>query len=649
MLRNSLVCFTILWILLQVLVEVNCQMTPFKPSVYYGHTATFIDNKLYISSGSNINQKQVKEFFYLDVSVPFNTQELPWQDLSNINMVPPNQYATSVKGGPNNDTLFFYGGFTTDQTMALVYTFDSQSIVWSIPKITGVNTVRKYGLTAIINNDGRMYLWSGATTVFYGMITIYADEMLILDTINLSWSQGSLVNAPIPRCDYGAALLPNNKIIYIGGSSDPTTIFDAYTLNIRTGSALTLNEVYIYDTINDNWDTKVTSGKIPSNRAGFSTVLGLDGQRIIIFGGYFIYPGYLDTTLYVLDLNDYNWYIPKISGNIPNPRVYHDTNVVGKYMVISFGSGGNRAAGENDILLLDISNNDEYVWTTMFDPSVPKNNTMPSPSLLPPSPPPSPPSPSPSLSSLPSSSNNSNNTTGIVLGSLLSGILLSVGGFLIYKWNKNKQNQKTIYRNENYHNYNPEEKELPIERDIHNYEQAINNNNEQEIVQIPRNKNTINYESIMIPPSVINKNIYHKQEIILAPETNHELIITQVNDFHGQEIKDENATNYEPTIIPANNHDQEIIQIHQNENHITNHEPITPAPVIINTNNYNYEQEIISTSNNTNRLLSQILKDEILQAVKQEIGQNLKNEILQAIKEENFNNFNIAKDNTRLN
>ncbi|RGB23127.1 hypothetical protein C1646_779696 [Rhizophagus diaphanus] len=306
-------------------------MTPFKPSVFYSHTATLIDNKLYILNGFDINDIQTKEFFYLDVSVPFNTQELSWQDLSNINMVPLHSSATSVKGGPNNNTLFLYGGFSSDQTMSLVYAFDSQSIVWSIPKIAGVNTIIKWWLTGIINNDGRMHLWSGCTN------TDYVNEMLILDTINLNWSKGSVINAPTPRCSYGAALLPNNKIIYIGGDNDDTTTFNNNTMNISKGTALTLSEIYIYDTINDIWDTKVASGKIPSNRAAFSAVLGLDGKRIIIFGGYFINPGYLDTTLYVLDLNNYNWYIPKISGKIPKPRAFHKANVIGKYMVISFG------------------------------------------------------------------------------------------------------------------------------------------------------------------------------------------------------------------------------------------------------------------------------------------------------------------------
>ncbi|PKY59651.1 hypothetical protein RhiirA4_482575 [Rhizophagus irregularis] len=236
-------------------------MTPFKPSVYSRHTATLIDNKLYILGGYDLNNNRIKEFFYLDISVQFNTQELSWQDLSNINMVPPHSSATSVKGGPNNDTLILYGGISSDQTMASVYTFNSQSIIWSIPKIAGVNTFIKWGSTGIINNDGRMYLWSGSTDTGYVI-----NEMFILDTINLSWSKGSIINAPTPRFGYSATLLPNNKIIYmgkrvififkyvllfllmnaycLGGDNDVTTTYNISTLNISKGTALTLSEVY---------------------------------------------------------------------------------------------------------------------------------------------------------------------------------------------------------------------------------------------------------------------------------------------------------------------------------------------------------------------------------------------------------------------
>jgi hypothetical protein len=66
----------------------------------------------------------------------------------------------------------------------------------------------------------------------------------------------------------------------------------------------------------------------------------LDGQKIIIFGGN---PDVdiktLDVTdsIYVLNLLNYEWSIPKTSGQIPKSRMFHRANLIGKYMVISFG------------------------------------------------------------------------------------------------------------------------------------------------------------------------------------------------------------------------------------------------------------------------------------------------------------------------
>src|SRR4051794_13243411 len=95
--------YIILWLLFQLLVEINCQKTPLRPIQRYFHTATLINDNLYILDGANIvNDAEINEFFYLDVSVPFNTKELLWQNLTNINTVPAHDGAATVKGGANN-------------------------------------------------------------------------------------------------------------------------------------------------------------------------------------------------------------------------------------------------------------------------------------------------------------------------------------------------------------------------------------------------------------------------------------------------------------------------------------------------------------------------------------------------------------------
>jgi len=42
-------------------------------------------------------------------------------------------------------------------------------------------------------------------------------------------------------------------------------------------------------------------------------------------------------SLYVLDLNNFNWYIPKTTGQIPSSRIKYETVLIGKYMVVTFG------------------------------------------------------------------------------------------------------------------------------------------------------------------------------------------------------------------------------------------------------------------------------------------------------------------------
>ncbi|CAI2162325.1 6594_t:CDS:2 [Funneliformis geosporum] len=226
--------------------------------------STLIDDKLYFLDGKNFGNN----FFYLDVSIPFNTQKIIWQYLKNLNTVPAHSAATSVKGGANNKTLFLYGGIPINNaTMSLVYTFNTQKKSWSIPKITGDNTVRKDNLKGIADNKGLMYLFGGHSNTE----GTYFNDMLILDTVNLNWKIGNSVNAPSPRSLYGAALLSNHYIIY----------------------------------------------------------LGLNGQQIIIFGGYVE----SQDSLYVLDLLNFVWYIPKISGKIPSSRHWHQANVIRKYMI----------------------------------------------------------------------------------------------------------------------------------------------------------------------------------------------------------------------------------------------------------------------------------------------------------------------------
>ncbi|CAB4378375.1 unnamed protein product [Rhizophagus irregularis] len=386
--------------------KINCRGV--LPSQRYLHTVTLIDNNLYIIGGQYLTDTSIeiigKEFICLDVSNPFNTWELSWENLTDINMVPSHIGAASAQSVAN---MFLYGGISTNNDEKdLIYIFDTRgNSTNSWITLNAIGETNKAFLTSI-DNDGKMYLFGGKNKLNDEIL----NDMLIFDTITLTFTSGSLVNAPSMRTDYGAVLLPNKNIIYLGGS-------------IINNEPLTLNEVYLYDTIQDNWSVKTTSGYIPSRRFAFSAVLSLDGQKIIIFGG----KGTTNlTALYELDVTNFNWYIPKVSGQIQDPRYWHKANVIGKYMVISFGCCYDQSI-ESDILLLDISNDQEYVWTTNFEPHLPSPlpTQVPTQEVI-------------SLRPFPSSS-----VLSPIMGTSITVFLLTIICIYAYKWTKLIRNMPT--------------------------------------------------------------------------------------------------------------------------------------------------------------------------------------------------------------
>ncbi|CAG8506496.1 17417_t:CDS:2 [Funneliformis caledonium] len=390
--------YIVSWVLIiQLSVGVNCQML--QRSL---HTTTLVDNKLYIIGGvHDLNGGVIgNQFLYLDVSVPFNTDKLSWNDITSTNIVPAHSAAAS---GTSNGALILYGGnvFAEKTKMDLIYMFNALNNTWmNVPKLND-EKLRKSDLKGISVND-RIYLFGG---MYNKTLT---NSMVIFDPVNLGFTTGILINAPAPRMRHGATLLPNRQIAYFGGMDD-------------FGVKFPLNEIHFYDTMSDSWSKKDATGRVPSGRDAFSSVLGLDGKRLIIFGGFQMAPA---DALHVLDLTNMLWTVPNITGKLPMSRYHHQANVVGRFMVISFGKDYDQTI-DNDVLLLDISNNDNYVWTNSFDTQLP--NPL-------------------SLKGKPSSTTNKSILiSASVVSIIIFGFLVLTGVFL-YKSHKKKQNRAKILR-----------------------------------------------------------------------------------------------------------------------------------------------------------------------------------------------------------
>ena len=104
----------------------------------------------------------------------------------------------------------------------MLHSYNLETNVWDIPKTNGIQPERKREINGVINNEtGKFYIFGGATDKYTGsQNTIIFNDMNIFDTVSLTWSKGSTINAPLPRVNYTATLLSNGMIVFIGGRED---------------------------------------------------------------------------------------------------------------------------------------------------------------------------------------------------------------------------------------------------------------------------------------------------------------------------------------------------------------------------------------------------------------------------------------------
>ncbi|KAF0470698.1 galactose oxidase [Gigaspora margarita] len=308
------------------------------------HCSVLINKKIYIGGGrigggNRDDSSTTNEFFYLDISKQFtiiNNASLPWNDLTYTGS-PQKYLSTACIGGKNNDIIFILGGGPIDQQFINVNKFETSKQQWFNVNTTATTPVDRYSLSCAKFNNGKIVIFSGFTN-----LTDAPNDLLIFNTLTELWSLSNASNAPPNRSAYCAIILPDENILYIGGTgSDSSTV-------------LPMDQLPLYNTGSDTWITKNTSGPTPPGRSQFSAVITPDG-RIVIFGGND------DLTL---------------SG--------HTATLVDNYMFVFFGLFSNDNLSSR-IFMLDVSQKDSYSWVTEFIPSnatttIPNNTTTITPS-----------------------------------------------------------------------------------------------------------------------------------------------------------------------------------------------------------------------------------------------------------------------------
>ncbi|RIB08473.1 hypothetical protein C2G38_2045134 [Gigaspora rosea] len=199
-------------------------------------------------------------FFYLDVSKQFNTTALPW---NNLNKFLPNDGVSACSGGNNNDIFLFSGLIVTEFTVFTVK-YDINNQKWT-DNITNGPSPRSYISCAKFNNQ--------LIAIFAGLADgrNNPNDLWIFDSLALTWSLSNAPNPPQPIWSYCAITLPDQTILYMGGT--------AYE-NVTTEILMPLNSIPLYDSASDMWKTLETSGPTPPSRKAFSAVLSMSFDNV---------------------------------------------------------------------------------------------------------------------------------------------------------------------------------------------------------------------------------------------------------------------------------------------------------------------------------------------------------------------------------
>ncbi|KAF0469267.1 galactose oxidase [Gigaspora margarita] len=313
--------------------------------------AVLVNNKLYIIGGLPNNDS-----FYLDVSKNFNVSDMasmPWTDISTG--APRKDSISACIGGMNNDSIFVIGNKPSASFQPLVSQFDTTKQTWSNVTASGAPPVDRYYISCASFGKGLIAIFSGAYVTGNDN-----NDLWLFNTLSLSWIKSNATTAPAARSGYCAITLPDDNILYIGGS-----------YNFSITSLIPMNILPLYNTKNDSWSNITTSGQTPPSRR-FSSAVLTPNKRILMFGGVNDASLSYYNDLWILDISTYQW----STGNITNPslgpsNLYdHTATVVGNYMFVCFGTNSQNyptpTNSSSKIYVLDISKNDSYQWVTDF-------------------------------------------------------------------------------------------------------------------------------------------------------------------------------------------------------------------------------------------------------------------------------------------
>ncbi|CAG8532781.1 3805_t:CDS:2 [Acaulospora morrowiae] len=304
-----------------------------------------VDDKVYFHGGYNDSSPNITatEFFYLDISAPFNVNDkrtIPWVNLSNITGSPAKHGHTACVGGTKKSSIFFIGNVR--DVPPFVAQFDLTRQKWITSTNESTVSLHINRTQCVTSGDGIIYFLNGLTT----------NNLVNFNTINFTWTfiPVTVENRTMYYCS--TTMMPDGVIIFIGGRY------------VDNNSFVSLEKFTTYNTTSASWGFIIPSGFGPSTCFPEGSVLTNYGH-ILIFGcGEAFNISVVDTT------NNYTWIAPIITNDyIPKNLMSYSLTLIGDYVLMAFGFLYtdiilDRGSQSDSIYILNVSQKNNYTWIT---------------------------------------------------------------------------------------------------------------------------------------------------------------------------------------------------------------------------------------------------------------------------------------------
>ncbi|KAF8932540.1 hypothetical protein EDD21DRAFT_362729 [Dissophora ornata] len=372
------------------------------PVAVSGPTFARTSTRFYIQGGNDANSGQtinVGQFFYLDLSIPWNVTSPAWNQL---NDGPQQNIYPSVFSADQKSMITFHLPGTP-----FAYRYSVTSGQWSASSLN-VAYGAYQGVNAVTDPDtGLVYLAGSYTDPSRNSMDIYS---FATDTI----VSNALPNASVvfaARSYYSNVWTrKRNSILYFGG-------YNSTLQQIPNGNVITE-----FVPSSQQWSTMTTTGTGPSMRADHCMASNDDGSVMIIYGGRLLNNTF-SGEIFMFDTVKQVW----TQGNSGPVRIYTACTIAGDQFLAWGGVDSTSNIAAATILIYNITGGN---WATQYVPpaSYIANVTVTSTATA---------SPTDGSTTPPSSSSHS----GAIAGGAVAGIAVICAGVLFFLFRRRRQHR----------------------------------------------------------------------------------------------------------------------------------------------------------------------------------------------------------------